>query len=159
MLPITHTGAARGCRESSRTQFLCSHPDLVEGLSAQKQSRVAEKCEAAAKNQCPVLCPSMDSGQSPAPVSSQGAPLAAAPQQRLRHPQFSEGPAAQTCCPNFSAFFSHRNPSRKEEGKKSLKKRRRNREQDRQICSISCIIHRKNPRSGEELDVKAGFTT
>lgn len=49
MLPITHTGAARGCRESSRAQFLCSHPDLVERLSAQKQSRVAEKCEAEAK--------------------------------------------------------------------------------------------------------------
>lgn len=49
MLPVTHTGAAQGCRTSSRRWFLCSHPDLAERLSLQKKSRAGEKSETAAK--------------------------------------------------------------------------------------------------------------
>lgn len=54
--------------------------------------------------------PHMDAGQSPTPVLLQVAPLAVAPQQRLRRPQFSEGPSAQsmlTCCPPSKAGTGH----------------------------------------------------
>lgn len=47
---------------------------------------------------------------------------------------------------------------KEERNRRKKKKKKRNREQSRPIFSISCIIGRNNPRSGEEHDVKAGFT-
>lgn len=154
MLPITHMGAARGHRESSRTQLLCSHPDLVE------------------KAQCPETVEQKNVKQQPKPspcsLSRDGSwsgPLTRCPTGCCTSAE-TEAPTAlrgssSSEHPNLLSHllhFSHRNPSREEE-KKNQKKRKRNREQDRPISSISCIIHRKNPRSGEELNVKAGFTT
>lgn len=121
MLPITHTGAARGHRESSRTRFFCSHPDLVEKAkkSALKQSR--RKMWDSSQKQDPVLWPRMDPGQSSAPVPSQDSAETEAPPV-LRGSSSSEN--SDLLQPPIPFSLPTEIPPEKRKGEKKLRKER-----------------------------------
>lgn len=161
LLPIAHMGAAWGHRESSRTQFSWPHPDMVEKVQCSETVKQKNVRQQPKPRPCPLPQDGSWSVTCPSPLTRcpSGCCISAETEAPPGLRASSSSQHADLLPHLFHFLFPQKSLQGRGRGKKSLKKRKRNREQDRPICSISCTIHRKNPRSGEELNVKAGFTT